>query len=108
MPVRSTWRAVSWRTATRSTCSTISRAAGATSERAGAHTRLPGGPPEGFIEAFANLYRNVARTLRSDGTPFQDDFPTVQDGARGVHFILTSVESHRAGGWVDAAYEPPA
>ena len=83
------------------------------SARTQAHTRLPGGHPEGFIEAFANLYRNVARTLRvrkgaAEPGPFDDDFPTVQDGAFGVHFIETAVESGRRGGWVSGSYEPPA
>ncbi|HSG50040.1 MAG TPA: Gfo/Idh/MocA family oxidoreductase [Longimicrobiales bacterium] len=80
--------------------------AGTLSERARAHTRLPGGHPEGFIEAFANLYRNVARTIRSreSGTPvpaFAEDFPTVRDGARGVRFIHAAVASGRAGEWRD-------
>ena len=83
------------------------------SARTRAHIRLPAGHPEGFIEAFANLYRNVARTLRvrngaGEPGPFDDDFPTVQDGARGVHFIETAVESGRQGGWVSGSYEPPA
>ena len=39
---------------------------------------------------------------------FDDDFPTVQDGARGVHFIETAVKSGRLGGWVPGSYEPPA
>ncbi len=84
------------------------RAAGELSERAQAHTRLPAGHPEGFIEAFANVYRNVARTL-SDAVegPFDGDFPTVQDGAHGVHFIHKAVESNERGIWVDAAYVPP-
>ena len=82
------------------------------SDRAQAHTRLPGGHPEGFIEAFANLYRNVAHTLQaregsSEPNPFAGDFPTVQDGARGVHFIEAAVESGRRGAWVSGAYEPP-
>jgi predicted dehydrogenase len=82
------------------------------SARAQAHTRLPAGHPEGYIEAFANLYRNVARTLQArkeaiEAGPFDDDFPTVRDGARGVHFIETAVESGRKGGWVSGSYEPP-
>ena len=82
------------------------------SERAQAHTRLPGGHPEGFIEAFANLYRNVARSLRAregggESGPFDDDFPTVRDGARGVHFIEAAVESGHQGAWVSGSYEPP-
>jgi len=95
----------------------VFRGAGATSEAAQAHTRLPGGHPEGFIEAFANIYRNVANTLRErangGGEPtggvnaFADDFPKVQDGAHGVHFIHKAVESNQAGAWVDASYTPP-
>jgi len=53
-----------------------------------ARTRLPGGHPEGFIEAFANIYTNVAAAIhagRDDGEAF--DYPDVQDGARGVRFI---------------------
>lgn len=85
---------------------------GGLSARAQAHLRLPGGHPEGFIEAFANLYRNVARTLRASAglrepAPHDSDFPTEADGARGVHFIETAVASHRAGGWVDADYAGP-
>ncbi len=84
-------------------------AAGELSKRAQAHTRLPGGHPEGFIEAFANVYRNVARTLSDDlEGPFDRDFPTVQDGAHGVHFIHKAVESNQRGAWVDAAYTPPS
>jgi predicted dehydrogenase len=82
------------------------------SDRAAAHARLPGGHPEGFIEAFANLYRNVAATLearagRAEPGPFDDDFPTVRDGARGVFFIGRAVESAKAGTWLAATYEPP-
>jgi predicted dehydrogenase len=85
---------------------------GGLSERATAHLRLPGGHPEGFIEAFASLYRNVARTLdvragRCEPGPFDDDFPTVQDGARGVSFILRAVHSGQVGEWVPAEYSPP-
>jgi len=83
------------------------------SERAKAHQRLPAGHPEGFIEAFANLYCSVARTLnvragRAAPGPFDDDFPTVQDGARGVFFIETALQSAAAGSWLPANYEPPA
>ena len=87
----------------------IYRAAGAASERAQAHTRLPGGHPEGLIEAFANIYRNVASSLSSDGAvrPFADDFPTVQDGAHGVYYLHKALESYGLGGWVDASYSPP-
>lgn len=86
----------------------VYRAAGAASSGAAAATRLPGGHPEGFIEAFANVYRAAAAAMRGEA-PAMDgfDFPTVQDGAHGVHFIHRAVESHRIGAWVDASYAPP-
>lgn len=79
---------------------------------ASAATRLPPGHPEGFIQAFANIYRNAGRAIvaREEGrapAPGDLDFPTVQDGARGVFFIHRAVESGRSGGWVDATYRPP-
>lgn len=85
----------------------LHRGAGATSPAAQAATRLPGGHPEGFIEAFANVYRGAAAAIRGSGPADRIDFPTVQDGARGVHFIHAAVESHRIGAWVDASYAPP-
>ena len=76
------------------------------------NSRLPFGHPEAFIEAFANVYVNAARTMAArlageDPGEFDTDFPTVQDGARGVHFIHRAIESGRARGWVDARYSPP-
>ena len=75
-------------------------------------SRLPPGHPEAFNEAFANVYSNALRTLsaRLAGEapdPLDLDFPTVEDGARGVHFILTALESGRQEAWVDAGYTPP-
>jgi len=75
-------------------------------------SRLPPGHPEGFIEGFANLYQNAVRTIearKAGGHPATADldFPTVWDGARGVHFIERALESTRLGGWVDARYTPP-
>jgi predicted dehydrogenase len=54
--------------------------------------RTPGGHPEGYLEAFANIYRNFALTLSAkiDGTtptPEMLDFPGVEDGIRGMAFI---------------------
>ncbi len=83
----------------------VYRGAGASSSAAANATRLPGGHPEGFIEAFANLYREVADALAEGRT--SGDFPTVQDGAIGVHFIETAVASAREGVWKDARYRPP-
>jgi predicted dehydrogenase len=76
------------------------------------NSRLPFGHPEGFIEAFANIYLNVARTIAAklaneQPKEFDLDFPTVFDGARGVHFIHKAIESGEKRGWVDAVYAPP-
>ena len=82
------------------------------SEAAARHSRLPSGHPEAFFEAFANVYRNAARTIQArlaGETPDAHDldFPTVRDGAAGVHFIETVQESGRRRAWVDARYTPP-
>jgi len=60
--------------------------------------RTPGGHPEGYLEAFANIYRNFALTLgcKLDGkepTPEMLDFPSVEDGLRGMAFIDNVVAS---------------
>lgn len=62
------------------------------------NTRIPGGHPEGFIEAFANIYRNFSKTIRAKAagvTPQPEclDFPNVYDGVRGLQFIETMVAS---------------
>lgn len=65
------------------------------SEQARAHIRLPGGHPEGYIEAHANLYRNFAYAIRDAGKIQAEiyDFPTVADGVRGMRFIDAVIES---------------
>jgi predicted dehydrogenase len=68
-------------------------------------TRTPFGHPEGYLEAFGNIYAEVARAIRAareGGAPDPDSrFPTVDDGARGVAFVAAAVESSKAGGkWV--------
>ncbi len=71
-------------------------------------TRLPAGHPEAFIEAFANVYLAAAGAIRaSGGISGQDfDYPTVYDGARGVHFIEKSVESSKSDRkWTDAKWQ---
>lgn len=67
-------------------------------------TRTPGGHPEGYLEAFANLYKlfqdDVRRCL--NGEPTQGGYPSVADGVRGMRFISTAVESAAAGSvWLD-------
>jgi predicted dehydrogenase len=79
---------------------------------AGHNSRLPSGHPEAFIEAFANIYLNASRTMAAKiagETPgeFDTDYPTVQDGAVGVHFIHKAVESGNKRGWIDASYTAP-
>lgn len=66
-------------------------------------SRLPPGHPEGFIEAFANIYRNVAAAIRANSADGEaHDFPDVHAGARGVKFIHAAIESSRRGGaWLD-------
>ncbi|WP_290798553.1 Gfo/Idh/MocA family protein [Flavihumibacter sp. UBA7668] len=60
--------------------------------------RTPGGHPEGYIEAFGNIYRNFALSLSAklDGTHAtaeMSDYPGVVDGVRGMVFIDTVIES---------------
>ena len=74
------------------------------------NTRLPAGHPEGFIEAFANIYRNATRTMLKfdageEPTEFDLDFPGVDEGVRGVRFIETALQSGSSRSWVDAALE---
>ncbi len=62
------------------------------------NTRTPGGHPEGYLEAFANIYRNFALTLRAKANgeePTEEmlDFPGVEDGIRGMQFIDTVVSA---------------
>jgi predicted dehydrogenase len=71
-------------------------------DAAKANTRLPTGHPEGFIEAFANLYRNFATVLaaRLEGKKADAlalDFPSIDDGVRGMAFIETVVASAKKG-----------
>lgn len=65
------------------------------------NARTPGGHPEGYLEAFANIYRNFALTLgaKIDGiepTPEMLDFPGVEDGIRGMAFIDNVVASSQS------------
>ena len=68
------------------------------SDAAKHNTRTPGGHPEGYIEAFANIYRNFALTLTAKlngekPTPEMLDFPGVEDGVRGMAFIDSVIAS---------------
>jgi len=70
---------------------------GSLSASASAHWRLPAGHPEGFFEAFANLYRNFAYAVKAhmegrEADPIYD-FPKAADGVRGLAFIDTVIAS---------------
>ena len=74
---------------------------GEKSAAAGRATRLPFGHPEGFIEAFANVYCNFADTIRASiagkkPDKLAMDFPDVNDGLRGMLFIDTVLASSRS------------
>lgn len=66
-----------------------------------AHTRIPAGHPEGYLEAFANIYRNFAFCVRArmegkEPDPVYMDFPSVQDGVRGMKFIEKVIASGKS------------
>ncbi|MFM7193719.1 MAG: gfo/Idh/MocA family oxidoreductase, partial [Bacteroidota bacterium] len=68
------------------------------SDEAKRNTRTPSGHPEGYLEAFANLYRNFARAVSEykpgkKVDPAKYDFPDVSDGVRGMAFVASVVKS---------------
>ena len=68
-------------------------------------TRIPFGHPEGYLEAFGNIYREafraIAAEVQGDALPEDLDFPTIADGVQGMLFIQTALESARLGArWV--------
>lgn len=71
------------------------------SAAAQAHTRVPAGHPEGYIEAFANIYRNFAKCIqaRLEGKEVDEvylDFPSIEEGVRGMRFIEAVVNSGKS------------
>lgn len=74
------------------------------SDEAKVATRLPAGHPEGFLEAFANLYKMIIADIRrvEEGNKPMGGYPTVYDGLRGMQFVTKAVESSRNGStWVN-------
>jgi len=83
---------------------TIRAGTGSLSPVAAAACRLPAGHPEGFLEAFANLYKNYASVLRrkieTGRVPSSAiDFPGARDGVRGLAFIEAVVASSKTATW---------
>ena len=69
------------------------------SAAARAATRVPPGHPEGYLEAFANLYRAFMQDVRrvALGQPPVRDYPGIHEGLRGLRFVAQAVASARSG-----------
>jgi predicted dehydrogenase len=86
----------------------ISRGGAGVGAAAGHATRIPPGHPEGYLEGFAQIYRDVAEQIQARWEkrapdPLACTVPTAADGARGMKFIEAVVASSRADGrWTDA------
>ena len=68
-------------------------------EMAARATRIPAGHPEGFLEGFANLYRDIADMIEASrtGKSLTTLVPDVTDGVKGVRFVEKAVSSNAAG-----------
>lgn len=79
----------------------ITRAGTGANEAAQRVSRIPAGHPEGYLEAFANLYKEIAAAIRAHANGTHPDsgvsFPTVADGLSGVRFVSAAVQSSNAG-----------
>ena len=69
-----------------------------------ANCRTPSGHPEGFIEAFANIYRNFSYSVKNYKNNKKDDpiydYPTVEEGYRGMRFIDAVIYSSKNSKWI--------
>ena len=64
-------------------------------------TKLPAGHPEGIFDAMGNIYRGVARAIRKEKIQ-KGEFPTIDEGVRGMDFIEKADESNKKGNiWID-------
>jgi predicted dehydrogenase len=85
---------------------TLRRGSPGTGAAAAHATRIPSGHPEGYLEAFAQLYSDIAEQIfakQENRTPNPQSLlvPTVEDGVDGVRFINAALESSRGGSaWV--------
>ncbi len=78
-------------------------------EAALVHARVPSGHPEGYLEAFANIYRNFAMAVRAhfSGSAHNPvyDFPDIDDGVHGMALVDAMVEStSSANQWIEVAH----
>jgi len=79
---------------------TITRGGAAANPAAAAVTRIPAGHPEGYLEAFATLYREAAQVIASTGRP--DTVIGIREGLDGVRFVDACQRSSRDGAsWLD-------
>lgn len=62
------------------------------------NVRIPGGHPEGYLEAFATLYSQFAEVIRGNGKPYAGILPTLADGVEGMEFITAAVQSSKNDG----------
>ena len=78
----------------------LTRGSGLAGSDAQRVTRIPGGHPEGYLEAFATIYSEVAQAIRAHAAGKKPDaavtFPGLADGMRGVAFIEAAIRSSRA------------
>jgi len=68
------------------------------------------GHPEGYLEAFANLYRDAAQAILARRglapPPPEGTLPTVEDGVAGLAMIEAALRSAATGGWIDCRVAP--
>ena len=83
----------------RETRQILTRGGPAVGETAARATRIPAGHPEGFLEGFANLYRDIADMIEASrtGKSLTTLVPDVTDGVKGVRFVEKAVSSNAAG-----------
>ncbi len=60
--------------------------------------RVPGGHPEGYLEAFATLYSQFAAVIRGEGRAYAPLLPNLADGVEGLEFITASIASSKNNG----------
>ena len=80
-------------------------ASATTGEASASLTRTPAGHPEGYLEAFANIYSNFASAVRNETSNLDQPFPGILDGVRGVQFIGAALESNETKSWVSMPAE---